>query len=237
VLLSSFLPHEGNFGKDSCNVVFLLLTQQQVDTSNRGHIHLVLCHSSKAVPSGKLCAIHSNCPEARACLRRIDVSNVLCVFEFNVSEEAEAMLAASIPNTTTTKPQAFFWTVDAIDTNHIGHSQPYRECEKNLYLTYAMKTTAKALANSGCSAGDIADYLSSRGCTGTLTEARLKYHVDDVRKDMEDYTAVPKPNESDAEALIRMLTEKNASLFTCTPTCQMTKSLHVLKWLPQICRQ
>ncbi len=58
------------------------------------------------------------------------MSNVLCVFEFNVSEEAEAILAASIPNTTTTKPQAFFWMVDAIDTNHIGHSQPYRECEK-----------------------------------------------------------------------------------------------------------
>jgi hypothetical protein len=77
------------------------------------------------------------------------VSNVLCVFEFNGSEETEAMLAASIPNTTVTKPQAFYWIVAAIDSNHIGHSQPYRECEKNLYLTYAMKTTAKALAECG----------------------------------------------------------------------------------------
>lgn len=69
------------------------------------------------------------------------------------------MLAASIPNMTLTKPEAFYWVVDAIDLNHIGHSQPYRECEKNLYLTYAMKTTAKAMSESGCSAADIADYF------------------------------------------------------------------------------
>jgi len=31
-------------------------------------------------------------------LRRIDVSNCLCVFEFNTGDEAEAMLAASIPD-------------------------------------------------------------------------------------------------------------------------------------------
>ncbi len=159
------------------------------------------------------------------------MSNVLCVFEFNGSEEAEAMLAASIPNTTVTKPQAFFWIVDAIDSNHIGHSQPYRECEKNLYLTYAMKTTAKALAECGSTAADIADYLSSRGCTGTLTDARLKYHVNDVRKDMEDYTAVPKPNESDAEALIRMLTEKKCKfiyLYTNMPDCREPSCLDMV---------
>jgi hypothetical protein len=159
------------------------------------------------------------------------VSNFLCVFEFNDSEEAEAMLAASIPNTTVTKPDAFYWVVDAIDSNHIGHSKPYRECEKNLYLTYAMKNTAKAMADSGCSASDIGDYLSSRGCTGTLTDARLMYHVNDVRKDMEDYTAVPKPNESDAEALIRMLTDKKCKfiyLYTNMPDSREPSSLEMV---------
>jgi hypothetical protein len=166
VLLSSFLPHESNFGKDSCNFVFLLLlTQQQVDTSNRGHRHLVLCQSSKAVPSGKLCdAIHRTCPEARLSVRRIDVSTLLCVFEFARDDAAEAMLAASIPNTTMTKPEAFFWVVDSIDSNHVGHSQHYRECEKNLYLTYAMKSTAKVMADCGCSDADIGDYR----CRGVL---------------------------------------------------------------------
>ena len=95
------------------------------------------------------------------------------------------MLAASIPDTTLTKPEAFYWTVEKMDSNHVGHAQPYRECEKNLYLTYAMKCTAKAMADSGCSAGDIADYLSSRGCTGTLTTHRLKHNIDAVRRDME----------------------------------------------------
>ena len=40
-----------------------------------------------------------------------------------------------------------------------------------------MKLTAKAMAESGVSASDIADYLSSRGCSGTLTDKRLKYHL------------------------------------------------------------
>ena len=43
---------------------------------------------------------------------------------------------------------------------------------------------------------DIADYLTSRGCTGTLTDHRLKYHVNDVRKDMDDFSAIPKPRWS-----------------------------------------
>ncbi len=64
------------------------------------------------------------------------------------------------------------------------------------------------MTDSGCSAADIADYLTSRDCTGTLTDARLKYHVDDVRKDMDDFTAKPKPSETDAEALYRLLQEK-----------------------------
>jgi hypothetical protein len=27
---------------------------------------------------------------------------------------------------TFTKPEAYFWEVESIDSNHIGHSQPYR---------------------------------------------------------------------------------------------------------------
>ncbi len=52
-------------------------------------------------------------------MRRIDVSTILCVFEFAGDDAAEAMLAASIPNTTMTKPEAFFWVVDSIDSNHV----------------------------------------------------------------------------------------------------------------------
>ena len=47
-------------------VCFPLLTRLQVDETNRGHGHLVLCQSSKAVESGTLCDfIHRSCPEAR----------------------------------------------------------------------------------------------------------------------------------------------------------------------------
>ena len=183
---------------------------------------MVLCQSSKAVPSGKLCdAIHRTCPEARLSVRRIDVSTLLCVFEFARDDAAEAMLAASIPNTTMTKPEAFFWVVDSVDSNHVGHSQPYRECEKNLYLTYAMKSTAKVMADSGCSDADIGDYLSSRGCSGTLTSHRLKYNVDAVRQELEDYTVISQPGETEAEALLRVLKETKCRfiyLYTTAPT-------------------
>ncbi len=203
------MRYESHFGNGPYEDCFPLLTQLQVDETNRGHRHLVLCHSSKAVQSGLLCnSVQWSCVETRLCLRKIDVSNCLCLFEFRSDNEAQAVLRASVPSITFTKPQAYFWKVESIDSNHIGHSQPYRECEKNLYLTYAMKTTAKLMTDSGCSAADIADYLTSRGCTGTLTDARLKYHVNDVRKDMDDFTAIPKPSETDAEALIRSLQEK-----------------------------
>ncbi len=125
---------------------------------------MVLCQSFSSVQSGKLCDhVHMACTEARFCSRRIDVSNCLCLFEFYNESEAQAILGASIPDMTFTKAAAFFWVVESIDCNHIGHSQPYRECENNLYLTYAMKTMATAMSESGCSAGDIADYLTSRG--------------------------------------------------------------------------
>jgi hypothetical protein len=83
-----------------------------------------------------------------------------------------------------------------------------------------MKTTATAMSDAGCSAGDIADYLTSRGCSGTLTDHRLKYHVNDVRKDMDDFTAIPKVGETDAEALIRLLEAKKCRyiyLYTNVP--------------------
>jgi hypothetical protein len=158
------------------------------------------------------------------------VSNLQCLFEFNHENEAEAMLRASVPNMTFTKAEAFFWVVESIDSNHVGHSQPYRECEKNLYLTYAMKTTANAMSKAGCSAADIADYLTSRGCIGTLTDDRLKYHIKDVRKDAEDFTAIPKANETDAEALIRLLQEKNADTFICTRMFPKTRAHRPWKW-------
>ena len=95
------------------------------------------------------------------------------------------MLAASIPNTTLTKAEAFYWVVDSIDSNHVGHSQPCRVCEKKMYLTYGMNSATKAMVDSGSSAEDIADNLSSRGCSGTLTSHRLKHNIDAVRRDME----------------------------------------------------
>ena len=114
-----------------------LLTQLQVDETNRGHRHLVLCKSSKAVESGSLWySVTTNCAEARSSCRKIDVSNCLCLFEFSSDIQARALLGASVPSMTFTKAEAYFWMVDSIDSNHIGHSQPYRECENNLYITY-----------------------------------------------------------------------------------------------------
>jgi hypothetical protein len=150
--------------KGSCLIYF------KVDEYNRGHGHLVVCSSKQLVQQGKLCdAILRQCHEASRCLRKMDVSSCVSVFEFADAATAEAMLCQSLANIKMKKAQAYYWLVQSLDSQHVGHSEPYRECEKNLYLTYAMKLTAKAMADSGVSASDIADYLSSRGCSGTLT--------------------------------------------------------------------
>jgi hypothetical protein len=84
-----------------------------------------------------------------------------------------------------------------------------------------MKNSAKAMADSGISASDIADYSSSRGCCGTLTDKRMKYHVNVVRQDLNDFTATPRPGESEAAALIRLLQEKKCKvmhLYTNAPS-------------------
>ena len=171
---------------------------------------MVVCSSSKSVEVGTLCDhILSQGVEAESCSRKIDISNCICVFEFKEIAEADAMCRAVLPNISTNTAKPYYWAVKSLDSNHSGHSEPHRECEKILYLTYSMKLTAKAMADSNCSASDIADYLSSRGCTGTLTDKRLKYHLDDVRKDLEDFAAIPKPGESEAAALLRVLNERN----------------------------
>ena len=173
---------------------------------------LVLCSAQSLIAqSGKLCdAIWHQCVEARSACRRMDLSTCLAIFEFQSDAEAAAMPAATIPKVTFAAARPFYWMVKSIQSEHTGHSQPYRECEKNLYLSYAMKITAKAMAESGCSVSDIADYLSSRGCTGTLTDHRLKHHIDAVKRDMADFTAARKFGETEAQAMLRMLQEMAA---------------------------
>jgi hypothetical protein len=128
----------------------------------------------------------------------MDLSTSLAIFEFQSNAQAVAMLGATILKVTFATARPFYWMVESIQSEHKGHSKPYRECEKNMYLTYAMKCTAKSMVDSGCSVSDIADYLSSRGCTGTLTDHRLKHNIDAVRRDMDDFTAIPKHGESEA---------------------------------------
>jgi len=59
---------------------------------------------------------------------------------------------------------------------------------------------------------------------------RLKYHVNDVRKDMGDFTAIPKVGETDAEALIRLLEAKKCRyiyLYTNVPEDKSTSRLEM----------
>ena len=207
----------------------LSLTSLKVDVTNRGHGHLVICSSKTSVEQGKLCdAIARQCVEASKCSRKMDVSTSLAVFEFIDADAAEAMLNQSMPNITMEKARPYYWVVQSLDSRHSGHCQPYRECEKSMYLTYAMKMAAKSMADSGISASDIADYLSSRGCSGTLTDKRMKYHINVVRQDLNDFTATPRPGESEAAALIRLLQEKKCKfmyLYTNAPSTK-TKGDH-----------
>jgi hypothetical protein len=146
--------------------------------TNRGHGHLVMCSAKRSVEQGKLCdAIERQCLEASKCCRKMDVSTSGAIFEFSDDEDAEAMLFQRLPNITIERVIPYYWVVDSLDPYHSGHCEPYRECERNMYLTYAMKMTAKTMMESGIPASDIADYLSSRGCSGTLTDKRMKYHI------------------------------------------------------------
>jgi hypothetical protein len=151
----------------------------------------------------------------------MDYATCLAVFEFEDASAAEAMLCQSLPNIKMEKVQAYFWMVESLDTQHSGHCEPYRDCEKTAYLTYAMKMTAKQMADCGISASDIADYLTSRGCSGTLTDKRMKYHMNLISQDMQDFTAIPRPDETEAAALIRVLQEKKCKfmyLYTNAPS-------------------
>jgi hypothetical protein len=137
-----FMHAEGMF------IIFL-----KVDPLNRGHGHLVVCSSTKAVEQGTLCdAIVRDCIEASGCRRKMDYATCLAVFEFEDASAAEAMLCQSLPNIKMEKVQAYFWMVESLDTQHSGHCEPYRDCEKTAYLTYAMKMTAKQMADSGIGA-------------------------------------------------------------------------------------
>ncbi len=182
---------------------------------------MVLCLTSKAVESGKFCdKVHRLCAESRRSRRRIDISTSSCVFEFDLLENAQSMVDAALPGTKKRIAKPFYWMVAELNNHHTAHSQPFRDCEKNMYLTYQMKVTAKAMADSNCSLGEIAEFLTSRGCSGTLTNHRLKYAVDVCRRDMEDFTVIAKGTETDAEALIRVLQEKKCRyiyLYTNAP--------------------
>ena len=71
----------------------MFLISLKADPSNRGHRHLVVCSSTKAVEQGKLCdAIVLDCVEASRCRGKMDYSTCLSVFEFEDAETAEAML-------------------------------------------------------------------------------------------------------------------------------------------------
>ena len=173
----------------------------------------------------------------------IDISTTACLFEFDLLENVQRMVNATVPGITMRIEKPFYWVVYELNNHHTGHSQPFRDCEKNMYLTYQMKATAKAMADSGCSQSDIADFLTSRGCSGTLTNHRLKYAVDVCRRDMEDFTVIAKGAETDAEALIRVLQEKKCRfiyLYTnapedTSPSCmelmnsEMTESIKIVE--------
>ena len=122
---------------------------------------MVLCSAQSSIAdSGKLCdAICNQCSEARFAVRKMDLSSSLAIFEFQSNAQAEAMLGATIAKVTFATTRPYFWMVQSIQSQHEGHSQPYRECENNLYLTHAMKNTAKAMADSGCSVSDIAGMI------------------------------------------------------------------------------
>ena len=53
----------------------------------------------------------------------------------------------------------------------------------------------------------------------------MKYHVNAVRQDMQDFTAIPKRDETEAAALIRVLQEKKCKfmyLYTNAPSTRPT---------------
>jgi len=65
----------------------MYLISFKVNQTNRGHGHLVVRSSIQSVEEGKLCdSIVRLCAQASRCIRKMDYSTGLSVFEF---EEAE----------------------------------------------------------------------------------------------------------------------------------------------------
>ncbi len=73
------------------------------------------------------------------------------IFEFSDAEAAEALLFHSLPNIKMQKAIPYYWFVESLDSVHCGHCELYRECERNMNLTYAMKMTSKTMTESGIS--------------------------------------------------------------------------------------
>ena len=138
------MHNQGSFGKNADASIWSLLKYFQPDVSNRGHGHLVVCYSTRSPAEGNLCdAIVRECLEASRCRRKMDVSSCVSVFEFADASAAEAMLGQKMPNIKMQMAHPYYWFVQSLDSLHKGHPEPYRECEKNLYLTYSMKLTVQ----------------------------------------------------------------------------------------------
>jgi hypothetical protein len=125
-------------GSDTLYIIEAPLTPLQEDLTNRGHRHLVLCSSSKAVESGKFCDnVHRLCAVSRLSRRRIDISTCACLFEFDLLENAQAMVNATIPaglpSFTMRIEKPFYWLVKEVNTQHTGKSAnlTIARCAKN----------------------------------------------------------------------------------------------------------
>jgi hypothetical protein len=101
------------------------------------------------------------------------------------------------------------WTVTGLRTKHLaGHYAAVLEHEKNFTMTYQLTEEARQLHASGAAPAAIIAKLTSQGARGFISKGRIQSILALLDADSHNFTYTPAPAETQMQALIRMLAER-----------------------------
>ena len=100
------------------------------------------------------------------------------------------------------------WRLKTCDTNHTKHFRPRVPWHTNAHLSHKDHAAIAAAKGAGADAAAIINMVTNNGERGLMSYQRLQYVNDCIKSDQEEFKYVPKAGESDAQALINMLSTR-----------------------------
>ncbi len=180
--------------------------QSEEDTVSRESLFQYLCDHVPECKSSV--AVHHLNNAGKRCL------NLLLIFE-DIHAASQLVLrdGTSLPafagQFKAKLYRALAWKIHKFNNRHSGHFRPRVPWHNNATFTYQdHKKVAEAKA-SGLPNSAIMHMLTHNGTRGTCSYQRLQYITDCVKSDAEDFSYIPRPGESDAQALLNMLRKRS----------------------------